>query len=182
MKIGTPANYYVRAMFSGWDYPPEEAHLHEGCWTVDLNHGMTVAFIDGLDHLGPPWVEASLPPEEDGDLQDPDMVRLLTLLQSTYTVTPNDELAGGVDRFPLPWPTEDRVQGVVFYLTRAEFAPLLDDIKALSETNAGSVQSTVRRDEVLDHPVIRFIEERVLTSRWLTPRDAHVAGLSASGS
>lgn len=180
MKIGNPENYYVRALFSGWDYEPEDAHLHEGCWSVDLNHGPSLEFVDRLDHLGPPWLESSLPAETDGGLDDPDMVRLLTLLSATYAVTPNDELAGQVGRFALPWPTEGRDTGTVFYVSRAEFAVLLDDVKALADTPAGRVHSTVRRDDVIDHPCIQFVQNRLLTSPWLSPMDRNWAGLRTS--
>ncbi|WP_189334777.1 hypothetical protein [Actinoplanes ianthinogenes] len=145
---------------------------------MTLNMLPEIAFVDDLGHLGPPWRESALPPEEAGDLVDADMVRLLTLLQSRYTVTPNDALAGQTDRFALPWGFDDRQEGVVFYTDRAEFAVLLDDLAALADTEAGNVHSTVRRDAVRDHPVIRFIEDRVLKSPLLHPMDAQSAGLS----
>jgi hypothetical protein len=178
MKIGTPANYYVRVRPSSWEDTPEREHLHRGSYAVTLNMLLTIAFIDDLSPLGPPWREDTLPPEDDGDLVDPDMVRLLELLQSSYVVTPNETLAGKVEEFHRPWGFEDRTRGVVFYTGRAEFAPLLDDLAALADTPAGNVHSVVRRDAVLDHPAIRFIEDNVLTSPLLHPDDADSAGLT----
>jgi hypothetical protein len=177
MKVGSPANYYVRVSSAGWDVPAEEANLHRGSYAVSLNFGPEIAFIDDLSRLGPPWRESTLPPEEEGELRDPDMVRLLALLHSRYTVTPNAALAGQTERFTLPWGFEDQPEGVVFYTSPAEFAILLDDLVELADSEAGNIHSTVRRDKVLDHPVIQIIENRVLPSPWLHPRDARTAGL-----
>jgi hypothetical protein len=176
MKIGSPANYYVRVRFAGWEDTAERAALYRGVYTVTLNMGPEFAFVDDLTKVGPPWLESSLPPEANGELVDPEMVRLLALLESWYTVTPNAELAGRTDRFALPWGFEDRQQGVVFYTSPAEFAVLLDDLAALADTPAANVHSVVRHDDVPDHPVIRFIEDRVLTSPWLHPRDLQSVG------
>ncbi|GAA2867383.1 hypothetical protein Acy02nite_10220 [Actinoplanes cyaneus] len=176
VKFGTPANYYVRVRFAGWEDEPERSALYRGVYTVTLNMLPEFTFVDDLSRLGPPWLESSLPPEEDGDLTDPEMVRLALLLHSWYTVTPNVALAGRTERFIRPWAWEDQQQAVVFYVSPAEFAVLLDDLAALADTEAGNVHSVVRRDKVLDHPVIRFIEDRVLTSPLLDPRDLRSAG------
>ncbi|KUL25034.1 hypothetical protein [Actinoplanes awajinensis] len=176
MKVGTPANYYVRVTFAGAEGPAEDAHLHRGSYAVALNFGPEIAFLDDLSGLGPPWSEANLPPESDGELREPDLVRLLALLHSRYTVTPNAALAGRTERFTLPWGSADQPEGVVFYTSPAEFAVLLDDLEALAGTEAGKVHSGVRRDDVLGRPVIRFVEERVLGSPSWHPRDAKSVG------
>ncbi|WIM97981.1 hypothetical protein ACTOB_001549 [Actinoplanes oblitus] len=178
MKVGSPANYYVRVRFAGWEDTAERSELYRGVYTVTVNMGPEFTFVDDLTRLGPPWLESALPPEADGELVDPDMVRLLELLQSWYAVTPNDELAGQSHRFVRPWGVEDRQEGVVFYTGTAEFAALLDDLAALADTRAGNVHSVVRRDAVLDHPVIRFLEDRILPSPLLHPMDARTAGLA----
>ncbi|MFI1988204.1 hypothetical protein [Actinoplanes sp. NPDC020271] len=180
VKFGTPANYYVRVRFAGWEDEPERSALYRGVYAVTLNMLPEFLFVDDLTWIGPPWLESSLPPEEDGDLTDPDMVRLALLLHSRYTVTPNVALAGRTESFLRPWGWEDQQQGVVFYTSPPEFAMLLDDLAALADTDAARVHSTVRRDEVLDHPVIGFIEERILASPWLDPSDLQSAGRTAS--
>jgi hypothetical protein len=172
MKLGNPANYYARVRYAGWDDTAERSGLYRGVYAVELNEGMDLMFIDDLTRYGPPWRESSLPPEEDGDLVDPDMVRPAQLLQSQYAVTPNDSLAGRAERFDRPWPSEENEQAVVFYVSQAEFAPLIAELEALADTDVGNNYPTVRRDQMLSNPVIHFVEDRILTSPLLAPFDA----------
>jgi hypothetical protein len=51
------------------------------------------------------------------------------------------------------------------------FTELRDDLEALGNAT-GNVHCTARRDALLDHPVIQFIEGHVLISTWLRPIDA----------
>ncbi|BCJ45175.1 hypothetical protein GCM10010168_69760 [Actinoplanes ianthinogenes] len=178
MKLGTPANYYVRVRFAGWEDTAERSALYRGVYTVILNEGPDITFVDDLTRYGPPWLASSLPPEEDGDLVDPDMVRLLELLQARYVVTPHDTLAGQTERFARPWPIEENDQAVVFYVSHAESAALLAELEALADSELGNRFPAARRDQMLDNPVIRFIEDRILTSPCLRPRDVERFGLS----
>ena len=165
MKIGTPANYYVRVGSDAWTEPEDEAPKYAGTYEVDLNQLLTVTFVDDVAHFGPPWSDAALPPEDE-ELTDPGQVRLATLLSGRYVVTPHDALAGRTERTQRP---------VVFYVTTAEFAELRADLEDLGD-EAGSVHSGLRRDDLREHPVLRLLEERVLMEPWLSAPDAELIG------
>jgi hypothetical protein len=174
VKIGTPANYFVRVASEAWSAPPDEAARHAGTYEIDLNRLLVVTFVDDVSRFGPPWSDAPLPPPEQ-ELTDPALVRLATLLGGRYVVTPNDALAGRAERFERPWGSPESRAAVVFYVTTGQFAELRADLEALWDV-AGNVHSTARRDDLADRPVLRLIEERVLTSEWLTPNDAAAIG------
>jgi hypothetical protein len=177
VKIGTPANYYVRVGSEAWSAPADEAARYAGTYEVDLNRLVVVTFVDDLTAFGPPWTDAALPPPDEG-LTDPALVRLATLLGGRYVVTPNDALAGRAERFERPWGRPESRASVVFYVSAAEFAGLRDDLEALWDV-AGNLHSTARRDDLRDRPVVRFLEERVLTPEWLSPPDAAAIGRGA---
>jgi hypothetical protein len=174
MKIGTPVNYYVRVGSEAWSAAPEDAARYAGTYEVDLNRLVVITFVDDVSEFGPPWTDAPLPPPEQ-ELTDPGQIRLATLLGGRYVVTPNDALAGGADRFEKPWGRPRSRDGIVFYVTAAQFAELRADLESLWDL-AGNVHSTARRDELLDRPVIQFIEDRVLVPQWLFPDDAAAIG------
>ncbi|WP_229071608.1 hypothetical protein [Actinoplanes sp. DH11] len=174
MKLGFPPNYYVRVSSRTWSLPPDEATPYDGTWTVDLNRVVGVAFVDDLTGLGPPWTAAPLPPPGTA-LRDPAQIRLAMLLNGDYVVTPNDTLAGRSERFERPWGDPDERDGAVFYTGTADFAALRTDLEDLGDL-AGGVHSVARRDELLTHPAIRYIEDHVLTSPWLRPTHARALG------
>jgi hypothetical protein len=178
MKLGRPANYYIRVRYAGWDDTAERSDLYRGVYSVVLNEGPDITFVDDLTRYGPAWRESSLPPEENGEIDDPDMVRLLALLHSQYVVTPNDTLAGRTEQFDRPWPIKENDQAAVFYVSQTEFAPLIAELEALADSEVGGKYPAVRRDEMLSNPVIRFVEERILTSPLLDPFDARSFGLT----
>jgi hypothetical protein len=175
MKLGNPPNYYyVRVSSDAWSLPLEEASLYDGTYRVDLNRVLKVTFVDGLSRFGPPWTAGALP-APGAELRDPALVRLNTLLNGRYVVTPNDALAGRAERFDWPWGEPGERYVVVFYVSTQTFTELRDDLEALLDV-AGNVHSTASRDDLLDHPVIQFIEDHVLTSTWLRPIDARTIG------
>ena len=176
MKLGVPPNYYVRVDSPAWDRPEDEAAPYQGIYSVDLNRVVDIVFVDDLTGSGPPWTAETLPPPGT-ELRDPTHIRLAALLNGNYVVTPNDELAGRDDRFDRPWGDPDEREVAVFYTSRATFAGLCADVEDLWEV-AGGLHSVVQRDDLLDHPAIRFIEDHVLTSPRLRPRDARALGRS----
>ncbi|WP_221326270.1 hypothetical protein [Actinoplanes sp. L3-i22] len=60
-------------------------------------------------------------------------------------------------------------------MTPEEFDRLAADLAELTAI-AGSVPSTVRRDEVAGHEAVHFVEQRVLGSPWLTAEHARAVG------
>jgi hypothetical protein len=178
MKIGTPANYYVRVGSEAWSASPDEAARYDGTYEVDLNQLVVVTFVDDVSRFGPPWTGAPLPPPEQ-ELTDPQLNRLAALLGGRYVVTPNDALAGRTERFERPWGRPESRDGTVFYVTSAQFAELRADLEALWEV-AGNVHSGARRDDLRDRPVLRLIEDRVLVAPWLSAQDAAAIGRGSS--
>jgi hypothetical protein len=121
VKIGNPANYFVRVSSRAWEGDEREAAPYAGTYTVDLNSVVTVAFVDDVAGFGPPWTADALPPAGTR-LHDPALARLATLLGSAYVVTPNDALAGRTETFVRPWGASDRRQGLVL-TSRAACSP-----------------------------------------------------------
>jgi hypothetical protein len=178
MKAGFSANYNVRIRACEWDEPPERAPLYTGMYTFDLNQVVSVLFVPDLTDVGPPWSPAGLP-EDPAEVRTPQQARLLELLGASYAVTPNQALAGTEERFtwPFEWPYADDPipRCTVFYVTLEEFDRYAADLDHLSEL-AGNIHSGVRRAQVLEHDVVRFMERRILDSSWLTPMDARAVG------
>ncbi|GLY01587.1 hypothetical protein [Actinoplanes sp. NBRC 101535] len=174
MKLGFPPNYHVRVDSLAWSLPDGEAALHEGTYRVDLNRVVVVTFVDDLAVAGPPWSADSLP-EPGTDLTDPVQARLSVLLSAVYAVTPNAALAGRSERFERPWAADGSRDGAVFYTGVEEFAVLRADLEELGDI-AGGVHSVVQRDTLIEHPVIRFLEDRVLDSPWLRADHAEALG------
>ncbi len=164
MKIGNPANYYVRVRRESWEQP-EAAEAFAGVITVDLNRLLSITFVPDVSAVAPPWSGRTLP--EAVEAFTPADARVDAVLGTDWAVTPNAGLAG----------TAEQVGGdtTVLYVSPEAFQRLAADLAELTGV-AGAVQSTVRRDEVADRPAIRFIEENVLTSPLLDPRHAGIVG------
>ncbi|MCI4065026.1 hypothetical protein MRQ36_21660 [Micromonospora sp. R77] len=176
MKIGNPANYYVRVRARSWDEDPEQAALYAGMYAFDLNQLVRVSFVPvvtaprpwSLDHL----------PADITEFTTPQQARVHELLLTDYSVTPDDERAGTAEQFDWPFDWTDpatRPRPTVFYATSDEFDRLSADLEKLSDF-AGELHSLVQRSEVLDHEVVRFIERRILDSGLLTPDSANSIG------
>lgn len=186
MKIGSDANYNVRVLEQGWGEPVEQQALYEGIYTFDVNQVVEVSFVPRVNAAGPPWPAEGLP-DDVADFETVEQMRLLAILTTGYSVTPDDARAGTGERleWPFPWPDpgnefirpdDPAPSPVVFYVTAAEFERLSADLKTLTEI-AGTVHSTVRHDEVADHEAVQFVDRRILRSPLLTPQDAAAAGL-----
>ncbi|MCI4065025.1 hypothetical protein MRQ36_21655 [Micromonospora sp. R77] len=176
MKIGTPANYYVRVRARSWDEEPEQAALYEGMYSFDLNQLVWVSFVPAVT-IPRPWSLGDLP----GDISEfttSEQVRVYELLGTAYSVTPDETRAGTEEQFDWPYDWDAPLpppHPTVFYVTPEEFDRLSADLDALSEI-AGNVHSVVRRSEVLDHEVVRFIERRILDSPLFSPPNARSIG------
>src|SRR5262249_9771760 len=105
---------------------------------------------------------------------------LATVLDASYSVTPNDARAGTEDR--LEWPAQDTPvghfessTGGIFYVTNSDFASSTSDLQRLEEIVSDAWENEpVSR--LRDYEVIRFIEERIVASPWLEPQDAMMLG------
>ncbi|WP_433347195.1 hypothetical protein ACQP25_29390 [Microtetraspora malaysiensis] len=107
-----------------------------------------------------------------------EQARAFDLLISPYSVTPDEARAGTEEQFDWPFDWDDpatRPCPTVFYVTPKGFARLSADLEELSDT-AGRLHSFVRRSDVTEHEVVRFIERRILDSPLLTPDSAHSIG------
>ncbi|MCI4065027.1 hypothetical protein MRQ36_21665 [Micromonospora sp. R77] len=176
MKIGNPANYYVRVWARSWDEEPEQAALYEGIYSFDLNEVVSVSFVPAVT-TPRPWSLDDLP----GDISEfttSEQVRVYELLGTEYSVTPDETRAGTEEQFDWPYDWDAPLpppHPTVFYVTPEEFARLSADLEALSDI-AGKLHSFVRREEVVDHEVVRFIERRILDSPLLAPASARAIG------
>jgi len=183
MKVGSDANYVVRVWRRARDEDLEKAPLYEGMFCFDLNHVVPIFFIPRVTAAGPPWSPDGLPDDFD-DFTTSEQVRLLEVLSKGYSVTPNDERAGTMERlawlFEWPPPDDDFWSAdeppptpTVFFVSTEEYDRLSADLSELTEI-AGSVQSLVRHAEVADHEAVRFIDQRIIPA--LDPFDAMSAG------
>ena len=176
MKVGSSPNYHVRVRARSWDEPAEKAELYDGLYTVDLNEVVSLSFVPS-PAAARPWSVHDLPADI-ADFTSADQVRLFELLTSPYSVVPDQARAGTEEQFdwPFDWPdTGTPPRPTIFYVTPEAFAGLAADLDALSDI-AGNVHSVVRRADVVDHGVVRFIEDRILSSPLLTPESAHAVG------
>lgn len=178
MKVGSDANYNVRIRARAWEEDPGESErLYAGMWTFDLNQVVSVSFVPDLTAVPRPWSVDALPDDID-DFTQAWQVRLVEVLTTSYSVTPDPERAGAEEQFPWPWPGDDgrpMPPCTVFYVTPEEFERLAADLAELSQV-AGNVHSTVRRDEITDHEVVAFVERRVLGSPLFTADHARAVG------
>lgn len=174
MKIGNPPDYFVRVGEEADEQYDDVAPLYRGILSLDLNYLVSVDFVPDLTDVGPPWRGWVFGPVED-DFSTPQQARLAKLLGARYAVTPNAERAGTEDGFSWSWTDEPAEPGTVFYVSPEEFDELTADLIDLAEI-AGGVHSPVRHSAVADRPVVRFVESRVLASRWFDPADAAKIG------
>jgi hypothetical protein len=188
MKAGSDADYVVRVLERGWFEPEEQESLYEGMYTFDLNQVVAVAFVPRVTPEGPSWLTAGFPGNR-AHFTIPEQVRILEVLTTPYSVTPDDERAGTVQQldWPFEWPPENGLftppdepppTRTVFFITTDEFDRLSTDLAALFDI-AGDVQSMVRHSEVADHEAVRFVDQRILDSPWLQPE--HAASVGRTG-
>jgi len=176
VKVGSSANYTVRVRARSWDEPAEKAGLYDGLYTFDLNQVVSLSFVPG-PAAARPWSVDDLPADI-ADFTSADQVRLLELLTSPYSVTPDQARAGTEEQFdwPFDWPdTGEPPRPTIFYVTPEAFAGYAADLDALSDI-AGNVHSVVRRADVADHVVVRFVEDRILSSPLLSAESARAVG------
>ena len=174
MKVGSSANYNVRVRARAWDETAEQAALYDGIYTVDLNEVVSISFVPDAAR---PWSVDDLPADI-ADFTTAAQVRVLELLSAPYSVTPDHGRAGTQEQldWPFDWPDPgEPPRPTIFYVSPDEFARYAADLDALSRI-AGSVHSVVRRIDVADHDVVRFIESRILESPLLTPASAGALG------
>ncbi|BCY06433.1 hypothetical protein [Actinoplanes sp. L3-i22] len=169
VKIGNSSNYTVQVFPDEWEAEePAEAALRENIFSVALNlHGF-VKFVPAMPDEPPP-LAAERPPRED-EFTTAEEVGWCELIHSPYSITPDDTRAGTIRDVGIP-----DEPATVFYVTGEQFAGFVAELWELAEIASDSNPS-VRRDEVLDRSVIRFIDERILTSDRLSPQHAASLG------
>jgi hypothetical protein len=128
-----------------------------------------VRFIPDAAEAGPPW-RFDLLEDENLEFTTPRQVRAYNVLTSAISVTPNAALAGQVQEISSP-----NGDSIVFYVTTAEFATFEAELLKLTDIASDSIPS-VRRDDVLDRAVIRFVDERVLEEPRVKARRGEAVG------
>jgi hypothetical protein len=169
VKLGHPSNYFVQVFPSAWLEEPGTAPLYEGIYSVRLNAVLPVLFVPDASAVGPPWRPELLPTGE-ADLRTAEQVRAYEIMTASYTVTPHPALAGTTDRFAF-----GTMPCTVFYVSPAEYAGYAAELEELAEI-ASDANPRLRRDDLLDRAVIRFVDRQVLGSPLLAPLDADTVG------
>ena len=169
MKIGHPPNYYVQVFPDSWEEDPETALLFDGIITLSLNVVLKVRFIPDVTEAGPPW-RADLLEDKNLEFTTPRQAREYDVLTSAISVTPNAALAGQVEEISSP-----NGDSIVFYVTPTEFATYEAELMELTDIASDAIVS-VRRDDVLDRAVIRFVDERVLEEPRVKARRGEAVG------
>jgi hypothetical protein len=172
MKVSPNANFPVAVRPYSTEVDEETAHLYLNVFDVRLNVSVHVTFVPDISHLAPPWDGGTLPENVELITTVP-QARLAAVLMSRYVVTPNDRYAGTEETFLLGEAPDDH--GVVFYVTRAEFERYRAGLDALSDVT-GTTFVGVRVGDLREYDAITFLEQRVLGSTWLRPRDAAFLG------
>jgi hypothetical protein len=176
VKIGNPRNYYVRVTRAAWDDPEDDPLPYEGIFRVSLNDVVVVTFVPDLSDSGPPWTGAGVP-TPGTEPATPAQARLLEILTSAYSVTPNARLAGRSEQFAWSAGAVPALPSTVFYVAPGDFDRWAEELDALT-ADAGGLHSPVRRDDVLDTSVMQFVDRQVLGSPLLDPISAGAVGRS----
>ncbi len=165
MKIGFPPNYYVQVFPDSWDQDPEVAELYEGIITLSLNLVLPVRFVPDVSASAPPW-RPDLLDDDSPAFTTPRQAREYQVLTSAFSVTPNPALAGQVEAVG---------DNLVFYVTPEEFTTYQEELDKLTDIASDSVP-TVRRDDLLDRAVIRFVDGTVLREPRVLARRGTAVG------
>ena len=161
MKVTPRSNYPVGVRPMSVEVPADVAGLYEGIYEITLNNVVSIVFCPLLTDVAPPFQDELL-------LRDVDQIttaiqaRLVSILFSRYSVTPNDSLSGGHERLS--------EKGVVFYVTESEFTCFTDELRQLSE-RLGALHPDGTVADLADHAVIRFVREIVIPSPAFGPAD-----------
>ena len=161
MKISPRSDYPVGVRPMSVEMPAEVAGLYEGIYEVTLNNVVDIVFCPSLTDVAPPFRDELLPRDVD-EITTAAQARLVSILFSPYSVTPNDSRNGGHERLP--------GKGVVFYVTESEFSSFTAELRELSERLGGRYPDQTVTD-LAGHAVIRFVRETVITSPEFGPAD-----------
>jgi hypothetical protein len=154
MKISPRSDYPVGVRPMSVEVPAGVAGLYEGIYEVTLNNVVDIVFCPSLTDVAPPFRDELLPRDVD-EITTAAQARLVSILFSPYSVTPNDSRTGGHERLP--------GKGVVFYVTESEFTNFTAELRELSKRLAGRYPDETVTD-LADHAVIRFVQETVIPS------------------
>jgi len=161
MKISPRSNYPVGVRPMSVEVPADVAGLYEGIYEVTLNGVVDIVFCPSLTDVAPPFRDELLPRDVD-EITTVTQARLVSILFSPYSVTPNDSRSGGHERLP--------GKGVVFYVTESEFTCFAAELRELSERLGGRYPDRTVAD-LAGHAVIQFVRETVIPSPALRPAD-----------
>jgi hypothetical protein len=174
VKISPKADYPVGVRPRSWEELEELGPHYEGIYDVCLNGMVTVTFVPDVSAFGPPF-DPTMVPDDLDQLASSSEARLAALFLASYAVTPNDELTGTWVALPALGPPGQAVDptetgATVFFVDRAEFDPVAEDLAGLSQRLGGRhPDETV--SQLGGHPAIELIQSTVLASPAFSPRD-----------
>lgn len=157
MKVRPRSDYPVGVRPMSVEVPAGVAGLYEGIYEVTLNSVVGIVFCPSLADVAPPFRDELLPRDVD-EITTPTQARLVSILFSTYSVTPNDSRSGGHERLP--------GAGLVFYVTESEFASFAAELRELSGRHPDGTVA-----DLAGHAVIRFVRATVIPSPEFGPAD-----------
>jgi hypothetical protein len=175
-KLTNEADFRIYVHPERWEYEAPEAEFFDGIYSVALNSHVRLSFVPDVSEICPPWSRDVLPDEHISSERD---ARLVQILTTRYSVTPNARLAGTDEVIQLasgnPPPGLDPVgaelsgprYGTVWYVAPDDWQPLMDELEHLMEEAYSDVHS-VRFSQIAETRLARFLEERFLPSGKLS--------------
>lgn len=177
MKVVPTADYPVQVLRQAWEEEPAVAHLYDGAYAVSLNHVVKVAFIPDVSPLAPPWDADALTAllEVPQEAMTPIQAQVFSALSASYVITPSAGLADRDETFRWPAGGGEEDEHAVFYIDPPAYARYAAELDALTEV-ASDASPDQRVSDLRHHPVIAFLERRVVASDRLIPRHAVLLG------
>ena len=143
------------------DQPSDVADYFDGIFSVILNHLPSV-------HVVPPFERQPWPPvlpENIDIVHSRDEARRLIISMATYVVTADDARAGTEEVMPQEplSPGGPPEHAVVFYISRLELDPLLEELDELSDRFMG-VNDTIPVSTIASSLIAQILLTRVVAS------------------
>ncbi len=146
--------------------------LFAGVYNVTLNHAETVMFIPTIVR-DPEWPPA-LPNDVDSPRSRKEALRFAIAL-SPFSVTPDETRAGTRETFTI----DPGSPNVIFYVSRAEFALLSQELESLADQFKG-IHDALPVSKIPDH-LAHLLLDRILPSGHLSERTLRLLGRMPDG-
>lgn len=178
MKHSFDVDFTVQVREQVRDEDTEFAQFYQGIYSMALNSFVHIMFIPYFSREVKDW-SLRIPDDVD-EVHSRQEARLFTAALAEYTVMP-DELRAGQEQLialppPLP-PCPDVAprQGVIFYVTRQQFALFSEELAEI-EQFAFALHATVRVSKIAHFECIKFIQKIVMNSAHFSEKSLIMLG------